>query len=150
MVYCTKLFKKKKKKKKNGACRTLVPIAREDGAWWGVPPLRSKIGRRTKGARTGGESGRTGQCGTANLHCSFAEDGRRVTSHDLDRANWRIHPLLAQLGVRPYNCLIAGGPFIMRLLEDNIWHLREALWTQELRRLREHLEANVALGLREE
>ena len=109
----------------NGACRTLVPIAREDGAWWGVPPLRSKIGRRTKGTRTGGESARSGQCGTANLHCGSGRDSGRMGVHDLDRRNWRIHPLLAQLGAMPYNCRIAAGPPVVRALEGNIWRLRD-------------------------
>ena len=70
-----------------------------------------------------------------------------MSVHDLDRRNWRIHPLLAQLGAMPYNCRIAAGPIVVRALEGNIWRLREALWAQEVRRLRKHLAANAALRL---
>ena len=127
--------------------RVLVPVARESGAWWGVPPLRSEIGRRTKTDQGSGGDERIGQCGTANLHCGSRRDSGRMSVHDLDRRNWRIHPLLAQLGAMPYNCRIAAGPIVVRALEGNIWRLREALWAQEVRRLRNHLAANAALRL---
>lgn len=119
--------------------KKLVPAVRPNGVWWGVPPLRNEVGR-FRGPRETRE--RDGQCGSAQLHCEVIDEADKgLVGAVRSQHNWRVHPLLAQLGVMPYNCLPAAGHAFTNELTNHIWDIRAALWTQESRRLKAHLRS---------
>lgn len=117
--------------------KSLVPAVRPDGVWWGVPPLRSEVGRFRGPQKT---RERDGQCGSAQLRCEvIGEAAEGFVGMVRNQHSWRVHPLLAQLGVMPYNCLPAAGYNLTNELTNHIWEIRGALWAQESKRLKAHL-----------
>ena len=127
--------------------KSLVTAVRPEGVWWGVPPLRNEVGR-FRGPQETRE--RDGQCGSARLRCEviglaqlrdevIGEAAEGFVGMVRNQHSWRVHPLLAQLGVMPYNCLPAAGYTFTNELTSHIWDIRGALWAQESKRLKAHL-----------
>ena len=120
------------------AQKILVPLTRSDGSWWGVPPLRSSVAR--KGTRGGPAGERDGQCGSAQLQCEVAN---AASNHGraLDREWLRLHPEAAMQGAAPYNYRVALRNSNIKAFEECLTEIRRELWTQERRRMKEHLLA---------
>ena len=106
--------------------KVLVPLTRRDGSWWGVPPLRSSVARRS--TRGGPASDRDGQCGTAQLQCEMANAASN-RGRALDRRWLRLHPEAAMLGAAPYNYRVALRNSNIKAFEECLTEIRrELLW----------------------